>query len=43
LLAGFGGLWLWAFFVQLEKRPLLPAYDSRLVEVLEDHEHVHQI
>ena len=43
LLAGFGGLWLWAFFVQLEKRPLVPAYDSRLAEVLEDHEHVHQI
>lgn len=43
LLTGFGGLWLWAFFVQLEKRPLVPAYDSRLAEVLEDHEHVHQI
>lgn len=43
LLAGFGGLWLWAFFVQLEKRPLVPTYDSRLAEVLEDHEHVHQI
>lgn len=42
MLAGFGGLWLWAFFVQLEKRPLMPAFDSRLAEVLEDHEHVHQ-
>jgi hypothetical protein len=43
MVAGLGGLWLWAFFVQLEKRPLVPAYDSRLAEVLEDHEHVHQI
>jgi hypothetical protein len=43
MIAGLGGLWLWAFFVQLEKRPLIPAYDSRLAEVLEDHEHVHQI
>jgi hypothetical protein len=43
MVAGLGGLWVWAFFVQLEKRPLVPAYDSRLAEVLEDHEHVHQI
>jgi hypothetical protein len=43
LLAGFGGLWLWAFFVQMEKCPLVPVYDSRLAELLEEHEHVHQI
>jgi hypothetical protein len=31
-----GGIWVWSFLRQLEKRPLLPATDPRLPEVLPD-------
>ena len=31
---GIGGIWLWAFFVELPKRPLLPANDPALEEAL---------
>lgn len=41
LVAGLGGLWLWAFFTQLEKLPLLPMYDPRLPEILEEHAEGH--
>jgi hypothetical protein len=34
-LAGIGGLWLWAFFGQLKKLPLLPLHDTRFAAVLE--------
>jgi len=33
--AGIGGLWLWAFFGQLKKLPLLPLHDTRFPAVLE--------
>ena len=33
--AGIGGLWLWAFFSQLGKLPLLPLHDTRFPAVLE--------
>ena len=32
---GLGGLWLWYFLTQLEKRPLLPLQDPHLQEALE--------
>ncbi len=32
---GLGGLWLWAFASQLNKRPLLPIRDPHLQEALE--------
>jgi hypothetical protein len=35
LTIGIGGVWLWAFFTQLEARPLLPLHDPELVEILE--------
>ncbi|HUB81831.1 MAG TPA: hypothetical protein VMB03_23690 [Bryobacteraceae bacterium] len=31
---GLGGIWLWAFFGELPKRPLLPANDPQLEEAL---------
>ncbi len=34
-LAGIGGVWLWAFFGQLKKLPLLPLHDQRFEAVLE--------
>jgi len=34
-----GGIWLWYFFRNLGGLPLLPAYDSTAVEVLEYHHH----
>ena len=34
-LAGIGGIWLWAFFGQLKKLPLLPLHDQRFDAVLE--------
>ncbi len=43
LLVGLAGLWLWVFFMELEKRPLVPAYDPRYVELLEEHGHDQQI
>ena len=33
--AGIGGVWLWAFFGQLKKLPLLPLHDTRFEGVLE--------
>ena len=35
LTIGIGGIWLWAFFKQLEARPLAPLHDPELVEILE--------
>jgi hypothetical protein len=29
---GIGGIWLWAFFTSLVKAPLIPKYDTRLME-----------
>ena len=37
---GIGGIWLWAFAWQLQKRPLVPAGDPRLAEILA-HAHGH--
>ena len=34
-LIGIGGVWLWAFLVQLAERPLLPIRDPQLAEALE--------
>lgn len=34
-LAGLGGIWLWTFFGQLKKLPLLPLHDTRFQGVLE--------
>jgi len=35
-----GGLWLWLFFRNVRKRPLLPLYDEHVPELLEPaHEH----
>ena len=31
---GLGGIWLWAFFGELPKRPLLPVNDPQLQEAL---------
>jgi hypothetical protein len=36
LVIGIGGIWLWAFFTQLSRMPLLPMYDPRLVELFEE-------
>jgi len=38
---GVGGLWLWYFAGQLQKRPLLPLRDPRLQETLEHSWHQH--
>lgn len=37
---GIGGIWVWAFARQLQKRPLVPAGDPRLTETLA-HAHGH--
>ena len=35
-----GGLWMWLFFRNLRKRPLLPLYDENVPVLLEPaHEH----
>lgn len=41
LVIGIGGIWLWAFFTQYAKMPLLPAYDPRLIELIEEDEKEH--
>jgi hypothetical protein len=41
LVAGLGGLWLWAFFGQLQARPLLPMADPGLAEYLVEHAERH--
>jgi hypothetical protein len=41
LIAGVGGLWIWAFFSQLESRPLLPMADPGLAEFLVEHAEEH--
>jgi len=37
--AGIGGVWLWAFFGQLKKLPLLPLHDNRFEAALLEPEH----
>ncbi|HEY2013879.1 MAG TPA: hypothetical protein VGH38_10285 [Bryobacteraceae bacterium] len=32
---GIGGIWLWSFFTQLEKRPLMPINDPHLEDALQ--------
>ncbi len=41
LVAGLGGLWIWAFFSQLQARPLLPMADPGLAEFLVEHAEGH--
>ncbi|MGA8923650.1 MAG: hypothetical protein WB682_10945, partial [Candidatus Dormiibacterota bacterium] len=41
LIAGIGGLWIWAFFSQLQTMPLLPMADPRLAEYLVEHAEEH--
>jgi hypothetical protein len=40
LTVGIGGIWVWAFFKELEARPLTPLHDPELVEIL-DHAEEH--
>jgi len=41
LVAGIGGVWLWAYFGQLSRAPLLPAHDPQLLELIEEDEREH--
>ncbi|HLW98069.1 MAG TPA: hypothetical protein VKR82_05445 [Candidatus Acidoferrales bacterium] len=41
LVTGLGGLWIWAFFSQLQARPLLPMADPGLAEFLVEHAEGH--
>jgi hypothetical protein len=36
LVIGIGGVWVWAFFTQYSKMPLLPEFDPRLIELIEE-------
>lgn len=36
LVIGIGGVWVWAFFTQYSKMPLLPEFDPRLIEMIEE-------
>jgi hypothetical protein len=39
--AGIAGIWLWAYFGQLSREPLLPARDPQLIELMEEDEREH--